>query len=107
MQLVATVAAERFEQVTGEARGMEPDEGRGGRVDVADHEDQRRLGFVFHPVGDDLADTILRRQVGFGHAIDQLLADAAISDQLLDRDDFQAVLLGQRQQLVAVGPIPG
>ena len=41
----------------------------------------------------------LRGQLRFGLAVDELLAHAAIGDQLLDRDDRQVVLPGQLVQL--------
>ena len=58
---------------------------------------------VLDAVADDPAVAVAGRQVGLGHAVDQLLAQAAILDQRLDRDDRQAVLAGDRVQLLAAG----
>ena len=41
---------------------------------------------------------MLRRQPGFGHAINQLFAHSAIADQLFDRNDLHPMLAGQLEQ---------
>ena len=77
--------------------------GRAGRI--AEHDGDRLLLFVLHAVGDDPARAEARRQIGLGQPVDELLAAAAVADQLLDGDDLQVELLGQRVELVARGPI--
>ena len=58
---------------------------------------------VLDAVADDPAVAVAGRQVGLGGAMHQLLAQAAVLDQGLDRDDRQAVLAGDRVQLLASG----
>ena len=72
---------------------------------VAQHDGQRLLILVVHAVGDDPAGAETRGQIGLGQAIDELLAAAAVADQLLDGDDLQAELLGQLVELFAAGAV--
>ena len=72
---------------------------------IAQHDGDRLLVFIADAVGDDPARTISRGQIGLGHAIDQLLALAAMLDELLDGDDLQRVLLARRIELVAIGAV--
>ena len=68
-----------------------PHQGRGRGLRVSQHDGDRLLVLVADAVGDDPARSIARGQIGLGNAIDQLLALAAILDQLLDGDDLQVV----------------
>ena len=52
-QLHAAVATQRAQQVAGEAFGMEPDQHRLGRVDLADHDGEMLLAAVARPPGED------------------------------------------------------
>ena len=89
MKLVAAVAAERFEQVAGEAGRMQPHERGGDFRRIAQHKHERLLRFVLDAIGDDRAGAVFRGQLGLGFAVHEFFADAAISDELLDRDDRQ------------------
>ena len=84
---------------------MQPHERRRNFRRIADDEHERLLRFVFNAVGDDRAGTVLRGQLRFCLTVDQLLAHAAIRNELFDRDDRQLVLPGQRVQLLAVRTI--
>ena len=75
------------------------------RLGISQHDGDRLLVFIANPVGDDPARTIAIGQIGLGNAIDQLLALAAILDQLLDGDDLQVVLPCQIVELVARGAL--
>ena len=92
MQLVAAIAAQRAEHVAGEAGRVQPHQRHGPLVGLAHHQHERLLRLVLHAVEDQLELAVPRGQLGLGDAIDQLLAHAAIADQLFDRDDFQVVL---------------
>ena len=52
-QLNAAVAAQRAQQVAGEAFGMEPDQHRLGRIDLADDDGEMLLAAVARPPGED------------------------------------------------------
>ena len=95
VKLVAAIAAERFEQVAGEAGRMQPHQRRGRLGGIADHVDQRLLRFVLHAVGDDRAVAVTGGQLGLGLSVDELLAHAAVANQLLDRDDRQVEFVGE------------
>ena len=56
--------------------------GSAGAVRIAHHDGDRLLVLVLHAVGDDPARAEARRQVGLGQPIDELLAAAAVADQL-------------------------
>ena len=102
MELIAAIAAQRLEQVAREARGVQPHERRDDFRRITDHEHQRLLRFVFHAVGDDRAVAVFGRQIGLGLAIDKLFAHAAISDELLDRDDRQFEFASEFGQLATI-----
>ena len=84
---------------------MEPHERRLRRRDVAHYQHERLLGLVLHAVGHDPKSTPLRGQFGLRDPIDELLAGAAVADQLLDRDDLEPVCGGKGEQPVAIGTI--
>ena len=83
---------------------MQPDQGRLDRRQVA-HDERDRLvaRLVLHAIADDPAAGRNGGQVRLGDALDELLAEAAVLDQGLDRDDRQAVLAGDLVQLLASG----
>ena len=84
---------------------MHADEGGLTRsCEIAPDEGERFLILVRHAVGDHGRRAIvLRRQGNFDLPMDQLLADAAISDQILDRNDRNVMLFGQLLQLGQIG----
>ena len=104
MELVAAVAAERFEQVAREEGGVEANQGGGDRLEVPHDEDDRVVSrFVIDLVADDPTAAVARRQLGLGDAMDELLAPPAVLDQCLDREDRQAELGRQFVQPLAAG----
>ena len=106
VELVAAVAAERVEQVAGEAGRVDPDQRGRDRLEVA-HDDRDRLvaRLVLDPVADDPPPAVAGGQLGLGHPVDQLLAAAPVADQHLDRDDRQAELGGDLVELLAAGDV--
>ena len=103
-ELVAAVAPQRIEQVAREAGGVQPHQGRFDGAQVA-HDDRDRLvaRFVLHAIADDPAAPVNGGQVRLGDALHELLAEASVLDQGLDRDDRQAVLAGDLVQPLAPG----
>ena len=97
MELVAAVAAERFEQVAGEARRVDPDERGRGRAEVAHHEGDRLVArLVLDAVADDPPLAVASGQLGLGHAVDQLLAAPcgsaiSISIEMIGRPNSAAI----------------
>ncbi len=99
LQLGSAVAAQRVEDVAGEALGVQPGEDVLALADVAVDE-----GDVFDAV--DGGAVAVRREVAegggqpdLGLAADGGLRGAAVGDQVLDGDDRQAVLAGEGDQL--------
>ena len=82
---------------------MEPDQ-RGGRpLQVAQDDRDRLLLLVPDAVGDDPPGPESRGQIRVGQPIDELLAQPAMANQLLDRNDLQLELLGQGVKLLSGG----
>jgi hypothetical protein len=69
------------------------------------HDDRDRLvsRLVLNSVADDPAWPVACRQIGLGDPAHQLLAQAAVFDQGLDRDDRQPVLAADRMQPITAG----
>ena len=89
VELHAAVAAQRPEHVAGEALGVDADEDVGRAGDLAAHE-----GEVLGAVEDALVDVrgelaVTGRDAGLGDAADQLLALAAVPDEIGDGDDLR------------------
>jgi hypothetical protein len=59
VELVAAVAAERFQQIAGEAGRVQPHQRRDDRGRVADDVDDRLLSLVLYAVGNDAAVAVL------------------------------------------------
>ena len=99
VELRAAVAAERSEHVAGQALGVHAHEDVVGARHLAPHERQV-LGAVeqrFEHVRDEVA--VPRRDAGFGDAPHELLAVAAVADQVRDRDEDETVLVGEGLQV--------
>jgi len=73
-----------------------------GAFGAAQRQHDRLLGLELHPVGDDSEAAPRRRQVGLCDPLHELLAGAAVTDQLFDRDDLKAVLRSEGEEPVAV-----
>ncbi len=74
---------------------------------IAQHQHEGVLRFVLHAEEDQLEQTVPRGEFCFGNAVDQLFANTAVANQIIDRDDFQIVLDGQLEQSLSGGPIAG
>ena len=105
VELVATVAPQAVEQVACEARRVKPHKRRRHLPRLSHHEHERLLRFILHAVGDHPEAAPLGRQIGLGDAVHQLLTLPAVPDQLLDRDDFEAMFTGHAEERLAVRPI--
>ena len=105
VELVAAVAPQAVEQIAREARRVEPHERRRDVGRLSHHEHQRLLGFILHAVGDHPEAAPLGRQVGLGDAVHQLLPLPPMPNELFDGDDLEAVLTGQIEERLAVGPV--
>ena len=103
-ELLAAVAAQRVEDVAGEALGVHAHHhglaALGRRRDVA--LDQRDVVLVVdqRAVADHVELAVLGRQVRLGDALDELLGAPAVLDQVGDRDHLQAVALAVRDQVL-------
>ena len=103
-KLVAAIAPERVEQVAGEAGGVQSDERRFDRFQVAHDQGHGLIArLVLHAVADDPPASVAGGQVGLGGSHDELLAQAAVLDQSLDGDDGQPMLAADLVQPLAVG----
>ncbi len=99
VELHAAVAAQRPEDVAGEALGVDADQHVLVARDVAPDEGQ-----VLHSVEQALEDVrgevaVAGRDARLGHAPHELLAVPAVADEVRDRDELQAVLGGELLQL--------
>ena len=106
LELLAAVAAQRVEDVAGEALGVDADQHVLGAGDLAlDHRD---VVLVVHQRavadGGELAE--LGRQLGGDDALDQPLGAAAVGDQVGDRDHLQPVPLAVGHQVRDPGHRP-
>jgi hypothetical protein len=85
---------------------MQSHQGRVDFVGFSFDEGKRLLAFEFHLVADYGPFAIVGgRQPGLGDAADELFAHAAVSNELLDGDDLEAMLAGDGVELVARCPI--
>ena len=92
LELLAAVAAQRVEDVAGEALGVHAHEHVLLARDLAP--DHRHVVLVVHEraVADHVEVAELRGQLGLDHALDELVVAAPVGDQVGDRDHLQAVL---------------
>ena len=99
LELLAAVAAQRVEDVAGQALGVDAHEHVLGAVDVAAHERDVRLAgqLLAKRDGGELA--VLGRQPHGGAALDELLVAAPVLDEVGDGDHLQAVPLAVRDQV--------
>ena len=99
LQLLAAIAAQRVEHVTGQALRVHADEHIVLTVDVA--LDERNVVLVVDqravPDGHELAEP--GRELGRDDPLDQLLVPAAVGDQIRDRDHLEAVALAVRLEV--------
>ena len=106
VELVAAVAAQRVEDVAGQALGMDADEHVVGALDVAVHERDVVLARQLLAEGDRLELAVLRRQPDGDLARDQLLVAAPVLDQVGDADELQLVARAVRDQVGDAGHRP-
>ena len=99
LELLAAVAAQRVEDVAGEALRVDAHEHVLGAVDVAAHERDVRLAgqLLAERDGGELA--VLGRQAHRRAALDELLVATAVLDQVGDRDHLQPVPLAVRDEI--------
>ncbi len=71
-----------------------------GSRQIAEHQRDRFLVFVFDRVDNDLKVAELGRQLRLRGSADQFFADASVRDQLFDADDLQVVFFRDRNQPV-------
>jgi len=86
---------------------MQPHERGGGGGHVSHHQHDRLLGLELHPVGHDPEASPPGRQVGLGDPLHEVFPGPTMANELLDRDDLQAMPGGEREQAFAVGPVAG
>ena len=96
VELVAAVAAQRVEDVAGQALGVDADEHVVGAVDVAVHERDVVLARQLLAEGDRLELAVLGRQPHRDLALDELLVAAPVLDEVGDADELQLVALAVR-----------
>ena len=106
LELLAAVAAERVEDVAGEALGVDADEHVLLAGDLAlDERDVVLAGqHLAERDGGEVA--VGGRQPDRGHPLDQLLGAAPVLDQVLDRDHLDPVPLAVRDQVGDAGHRP-
>ena len=78
---------------------MHAHQGRLDGVQVAQHVGDVLVAVQRGAVGVGREVTVLRGDASRGEVLDQLLVPAPIADQVGDRDEEQAVLLGEQDQL--------
>ena len=93
-ELVAAIAAERSEDVAGEAGAMDADEGGFG-IDFAFDDGDEGFGFDFGFVGVNFEVAVFGGEVdGASFAFDEGFGASSVGDEVFDGDDFEAVFLG-------------
>ncbi len=106
IQLVAAIATQRAQQVTGKATGVHANQ----RSLVlftrfTHHQSDRFLSFVFYIVGHDFELTVLGGQRCGGSLCDKFFAGASELDELFNRDDAQIVFFSDFEQFVPGRPV--
>ena len=100
VQLGPAVAAQRAEDVAGQALGVHPDQHVLAVADVAEHERDVLAAVVGRGVADRGELAVAQRHPGRRHPLDQALRAAPERDQVGDRDHRQVVLVGEDPQLL-------
>ena len=101
-QLQAAVAAQRAQQVAGEALGMEADQHRLGRVDLADHDGEMLLAAVARPPGEDAGVLrALERHVRLRHLLQVARGGLLVGEHVGGIDIDQVLLARPVAPLVA------
>src|SRR6266508_2804003 len=91
LELLAAVAAERVEDVSGQTLGVDADEDILLALDVALDERDVVLAGQLLPEGDRNEVSVGRREADRSHALHQLLRAPAVLDQVFDRDHLELV----------------
>ena len=103
LQLGAAVAAQRPEDVAGEALGVHADQHVLAVADLAVDEGDVLALVVGAAVADRGERARHQRDDGLGDPLDQLVEALAVGDQVGDRDHAEVVLVGEDAQLLAAG----
>ena len=104
-ELRAAIAAQRAEHVAGQALAVHPHEHVLGPLHVAAHERDVVLAVEHRLEHDALELAELRRDRRLGEPADELLVLAPVADEVGDRDEQQAVLVGEPFELGRAGHV--
>ncbi len=106
VELNAAVAARRAEDIAGEALGVDPDQDRFFRVDLAHDQGHVLLAVDRVAVGVDPKISELGGQFGSGHVLDEFLGLHSVGDEIGDGGQTQTVLSGEGHQPRQPGHLP-
>src|SRR3990170_1314262 len=95
LDLVATVAAQRVEDVAGDALGVNAHQDGFRRRDVTHHQGGVLVGVNVGAVGEEAELTAASGHSRLGDAVNQSLAPDAVADDLRDSDDLDSVAFGE------------
>ena len=98
LELLAAVAAQRVEDVAGQALGVDADEDVLGALDVASHERDVVLAGQLLAERDRLEVAVGGRELDGRRALDELLRAPPVLDQVGDRDQLDLVALAELER---------
>ena len=106
LELLAAVAAQRVEDVAGQALGVDADEDVLLALDLA--ADERHVGLAGQLLaeGDGRELAVIRRHAHLGGSLDEELVAAPVLDELRDGDHPQLVVLAEARQVGHAGHRP-